>query len=548
MRIGIQHKLAIAFVIVVVIVASALFLGVQRSFSQGFLHYINELREQELTVVAESLQQNFNSEADWAHLSQNPRVWHRVIRNATGGRETLRLDAEPRDGKRDRRKHEDRRDRRHRDDEPRRGKRDDGDQRHRRPPPEWRDNGRPRPPNSEFNRTDKQGRPLLKEDDFRPRPPRKPPERRGDRPKMPFVLLSADKSMLYGPRRGESEQRQSEWLAELLLKPVYTEDGELLGYLGIPKIKKASNDADKVFLQEQTQVFAWLTVGAILLSLLMAWPIARRLSAPIKKVGQGMNALTQREYDTRVDIKSKDELGDLAKNFNQMARTLGEYDESQREWLADIAHELRTPLAVLRGEIEAMQDGIRPLNQDSITSLGNETKHLSHLVDDLHQLALSDMGTLRYRFSPLFLHELLEQQLAMADYGLQQANITPDIKVVGKPYELDGDEHRLHQLFNNFLQNTLRYTDAPGQLQITINYGKQLTFIWEDSSPGVKPENLNKLFDRLYREDQSRNRSLGGSGLGLAICKNIVEAHQGIIHAELSSLGGLKIIATFSLE
>jgi two-component system sensor histidine kinase BaeS len=196
-------------------------------------------------------------------------------------------------------------------------------------------------------------------------------------------------------------------------------------------------------------------------------------------------------------------------------------------------------LSVLKGEIEALQDGVRVADADSLASLAQEVAQLWRLVEDLRTLSLSDLGALNYHKEPLDLGELLEEIVDDHYPTLQQADIDVELKLSGTPMLL-ADGQRLTQLFTNLLQNTLRYTDAPGRLQISLQQqGRQIRVGWQDSAPGVSAADLPRLTDRLYRVDVSRDRASGGSGLGLAIARAIVEAHDGSMSASQSPAGGL---------
>ena len=223
-------------------------------------------------------------------------------------------------------------------------------------------------------------------------------------------------------------------------------------------------------------------------------------------------------------------------------------EQMRKDFVANVSHELRTPLAVLRGELEAIQDGVRQFTPESVASLQAEVGTLTKLVDDLHQLSMSDEGALAYQKAPVDVINILEvvtgafrERFASRDLKINLS--LPDSAVVF------GDRDRLMQLFNNLLENSLRYTDGGGALHIS---GRQengrfaLTFA--DSAPGVKDAQLEKLFERFYRTEGSRNRASGGSGLGLAICVNIVEAHGGTIRAAHSPFGGVSITVELPLE
>ena len=197
-----------------------------------------------------------------------------------------------------------------------------------------------------------------------------------------------------------------------------------------------------------------------------------------------------------------------------------------------------------------MQDGVRPLNSDTLDSLHTEVIHLNTLVNDLHELSMSDLGALVYEKEQLDIAELLEQSVDMHRplAARHQINVHLNIETSDPQREILmlGDEDRLMQLFDNLLQNTCRYTDPDGELHIVLRENAdQVRIEWYDSAPGVQEADLQHLFDRLYRVEASRNRAKGGSGLGLTICQNIVHAHEGTISASPSPLGGLKLTIVF---
>jgi two-component system sensor histidine kinase BaeS len=246
----------------------------------------------------------------------------------------------------------------------------------------------------------------------------------------------------------------------------------------------------------------------------------------------------------RVDPDGEDELGRLARGFNTLAATLGAAQKARQQWIADIAHELRTPLSILRGEIEALQDGVRPLTPAAVASLGSEAARLARLVEDLHTLSLSDLGALTYHKEPLDLAEVVTDVLDAQRRALQEKGLRVQLEL--DPATVLGDADRLSQVFANLLQNSLRYTDSPGTLRVALRKNAtSIQVLWEDSAPGVPSGDLARLTERLFRVEGSRNRASGGSGLGLAIAHAIVQAHGGELAAHASALGGLRIELSF---
>ena len=325
-------------------------------------------------------------------------------------------------------------------------------------------------------------------------------------------------------------------------------NGAEVGAVIASPVERLTRNTDINFDKQQRQT-SWLIVAlATLLAALATFLLARGLLAPVKRLVDGTHKLAAGDFTTRVTPTSEDELGKLAQDFNQLASTLEKNQQMRRDFMADISHELRTPLAVLRGELEAIQDGVRKFTPETVASLQAEVGTLTKLVDDLHQLSMSDEGALAYQKAPVDLIPLLEVaggafRERFASRGLKLQFSLPDSITVF------GDRDRLMQLFNNLLENSLRYTDSGGSLKISAGqHDKTVRLTFADSAPGVSDDQLQKLFERFYRTEGSRNRASGGSGLGLAICLNIVEAHNGRIIAAHSPFGGVSITVELPLE
>lgn len=328
-------------------------------------------------------------------------------------------------------------------------------------------------------------------------------------------------------------------------------DGEEVGYLSVTSRQQLSTQADLLFADEQRTFFWQLAAFLLVLSALVSFPTASYLTRPVRDIVAGTRVLSSGQFDLRLPVRGSDEISQLSEDFNTLALTLEENSKARQQWIADISHELRTPLAILQGELESVQDGIRPLNVDTLESLHAEVKHLNTLVNDLHELSMTDMGALVYEKAQVDLLDIIGQSFdmhtALAKKHNLKLSLTVDSNGTGREMKMLGDPNRLQQLFDNLLTNTLRYTDPGGELRVHLreNGNNSIIVEWCDSAPGVSDEHLGHLFDRLYRVDSSRNRKKGGSGLGLAICQNIVQAHEGTITASHSPLGGLKLTIHF---
>ena len=325
-----------------------------------------------------------------------------------------------------------------------------------------------------------------------------------------------------------------------VLKPIDTA-GTVVGYLGyVPRVELVQS-LERVYLRRQHQAFAAVAIGMVIAALGLAAGLAYWLTRRVRALMRGTNALIHGDYTARVTPRGHDELARLGRDFNTLAATLAAAQEARRAWVADIAHELRTPLAVLRGEIESLQDGVRELNQDSVASLAFETTRLTRLVEDLHTLSLSDRGALTYHREPVDLADVLRDVVAGWRREAEQRGLSLKLDLEDPTIVL-ADETRLAQLFANLMQNSIRYTDGPGQIAISLRRERDSAIVdWQDSAPGVAPEELPRLTERLYRVEASRSRVSGGSGLGLAIVRAIVEGHGGRLIAAASPLGGLAI-------
>lgn len=345
-----------------------------------------------------------------------------------------------------------------------------------------------------------------------------------------LMLFDAERKQLVG---------RPETASQAVMKPIRLEE-KTIGYLGYVRRPEALASIDRLYLQRQHLAFAAIAVGMLAAALLLGAGLSQWLSRRIRSVAAATASLTQGNYDVRLKPEGRDELARLASDFNALAEALSAARTSRQQWIADIAHELRTPLSILRGEIEALQDGVRPLDRNAVNSLAGEAARLARLVEDLHTLSLSDLGALSYHKEPVDLAEIVEevvdaQRALLKDKGLE-------VRVQGEKAMLVGDADRLAQVFANLLQNSGRYTAAPGSISVSIRRSNgEISVLWDDSSPGVPAADLPRLSERLFRVDGSRSRDNGGSGLGLAIAHAIVAAHGGSLEAAASPLGGLRI-------
>lgn len=363
---------------------------------------------------------------------------------------------------------------------------------------------------------------------FRP-PPHPDPINPGTR----LCLFDVDKEYIAGPLKPGDR---------FTYEKISLND-ETIGWLGLKLRSDVRHPLEESFFKAQKKAFFILGGGIFILAIIISYLLSRHLLAPIKELVKGTKAMSSFDFDTIITVNTKDELGRLADDFNHMAATLKQYEKIRKNWISDISHELRTPISILKGKVESFQDGVREVTPAALASLNNDIKRLEKLVEDLHLLSLADSASIfiqKNRVKPLnILKTTLESfQLRLEKQSIQ---VQADLSVNPDFYFSASKEH-LERLFSNIIENTLRYTDSPGVLIIKYNITpKWFELTFEDSSPGVPEKSIELIFNRLYREDKSRNRAHGGSGLGLSICRQIVENHNGTIKSGHSELGGLKL-------
>ncbi len=368
------------------------------------------------------------------------------------------------------------------------------------------------------------------------------PELVVDRPPMlgpPTALYNSDGEFIVG-RPSSLEDIKS-------IRVPVTVDGKLAGELRTAPRRYFSSPQETAFSRQQ-----WMTSGligfvAMVLAVMVSLLLTRVLLAPIRRTIVGISRLSNGDYSTRLNEQRTDELGQLMGDLDRLAHKLEENRASRQRWLADISHELRTPMTVLTGEIESLKDGIRPFDLNQVHSLDQEITRLRRLIDDLYELSVSDIGGLRYNFAPVDIWQNVTAAVDTIRMRADEKGI--QLKVVGEGgSQVSADSQRLDQLFINLLENALAYTDSPGRIEITLSRREgDVAIKIQDTPPGIDEFDCEKLFEPLYRHEISRSRRTAGVGLGLAICRNIVDAHQGTITASPSDLGGLCIDLLFPI-
>ncbi len=274
---------------------------------------------------------------------------------------------------------------------------------------------------------------------------------------------------------------------------------------------------------------------ALLLGLGLSYGLVR----PIQSLIQAAGRLGQGDLSQRVEVPGSDEMAALGQAFNRMAESLQHAEESRRAMTADIAHELRTPLAVQRAQLEALRDGIYDLSPQSLATVLDQNALLTRLVEDLRILTQTDTGRLPLNCIPIDFLDLAEKvaEKFTPEAQSKEIQIEHHFDMVCPPLNLDAD--RVEQILGNLLSNALRFTPAGGKITMSAACkAERVDLTIHDTGPGIPPEALPYVFDRFYRADKSRSRQEGGSGLGLAIARQLARAHGGDIRAANHPEGG----------
>ena len=323
-------------------------------------------------------------------------------------------------------------------------------------------------------------------------------------------------------------------------------DGKTVGALAVARTARPTDALAYAFL-EQIKASLWpIAAAGVLLSALVAMLLAAHFRRPIGRLAQGARALADGRFDTRLPATRSDELGELAGHFNVLAARLEGAEEARRQWVADTSHELRTPLAVLRAQLEALQDGVRSADPEHVAAMLRQVLALSKLIDELYALARADVGALDCRRERVELWQLAVEEAQAFSERLRTAGLALEIGAAPQAPVILADPDRMRQVLRNLFENSLRYTTAPGQVRLSARVaGGQIELAIDDSAPGVPATALARLGERFFRVDASRSRAGGGAGLGLALCKRLVEAQGGSLAFQHAPIGGLRVTLAF---
>ncbi|UUS57057.1 MULTISPECIES: sensor histidine kinase efflux regulator BaeS [unclassified Acinetobacter] len=358
---------------------------------------------------------------------------------------------------------------------------------------------------------------------------------------MPDRLGLSSRLSLYDAHRqfvvGEPTDEQISY------RPIMV-NNQIVGYLGLKPVLDQDDAISINFFSKQKRYLLLVYALTFIASLIAALLLATYFKKPIQRLLMGTRELTKGNYQHQVAVNRNDELGDLSNELNQLAVILDQHETSRRQWVADTSHELKTPLAVLQAQIEAMQDGIRKPTPEHFTSMLNQVSSLKKLTKDLADLAQADAQQLNCYLTTLNPWDVVIQEVESFKPKFEQADLK--ITAMGEGTSLQLDIDRFKQIMVNLLGNSIRYTEAGGEVHVHTEQDETQWTVYVDDSPfGLTDEQLARLGERFYRVDDSRTRATGGTGLGLALSVKIARALGGELSFDHSPLGGLRCKLTF---
>lgn len=298
--------------------------------------------------------------------------------------------------------------------------------------------------------------------------------------------------------------------------------------------------SEETFLASVHKSLIWVGMAVLAAGLAASYAVARSITVPLRNLSRAAEQIEQGNFDQKVPVETKDEVGHLAAIFNRMAEALSINASLRRQFLANIAHELRTPLAIIQGHLEGMVDGVIEPSQEQLSSLHEEAIRLNRLITDLRDLSLAEVRQLALEKSSTNVNQIVSRAVYMLKPLADEKDIRVNCMLDELP-ELEADADRLNQVFYNILVNAIRYSPTKSIVKVVtvqeeIEGRSWLKVSVTDNGPGIAQEDIPHIFDHFYRGDKSRDRKSGGSGLGLAIVKQLVEIHGGRV-AVKSKLG-----------
>lgn len=325
----------------------------------------------------------------------------------------------------------------------------------------------------------------------------------------------------------------------LVVQHMEMRQGGMTHYMpdGSPAKTIVMGPQEETFLTSVHQSLIWVGLAILAAGLAASYTLARGITVPLRNLSRAAEQIEQGNYNQKVTVETKDEVGQLADMFNRMAETLATNTGLRRQLLANIAHELRTPLAVIQGHLEGMMDGVIEPSREQLSSLHEEAIRLNRLIKDLRDLSLAEVRQLALEKRPADINQLIGRAITMLKPLADAKELQISCRLDTDLPEIVVDSDRITQVFYNLLVNAIRYSPPAGSVQVTTALAEAGNQNWlkvsvADSGPGIAPEDAPYIFDHFFRGDKSRDRKSGGSGLGLAIVKQLVDIHGGQVTVE----------------
>ncbi|WP_321368402.1 ATP-binding protein [uncultured Desulfuromusa sp.] len=293
------------------------------------------------------------------------------------------------------------------------------------------------------------------------------------------------------------------------------------------------HDSNRMFIEAVHRYLLWAAVVAMILALFLSYLMTKRVLRPLLQMTRISKELASGNFANRVEVVSRDEVGQLGAAFNQMANSLEQLEQLRKNMVTDVAHELRTPLTNLRGYLEGLSDAVVPPSIETFRMLESEILRLVNLVDDLQQLAKAESAQAFLQRSNLQIDTLVKQLLSLFELRLQAKKIETEVRIDPPELTLSADPDKLLQALRNLLENALRYTPEQGKITISAHRNNNMVNISIiNTGAEIAAADLPYIFERFFRVDRSRSRDHGGAGIGLSIVKQLVEAHGGQVGAD----------------
>ncbi|MBP2654800.1 MAG: integral rane sensor signal transduction histidine kinase [Firmicutes bacterium] len=312
---------------------------------------------------------------------------------------------------------------------------------------------------------------------------------------------------------------------------------------------------EQTFLTTVHNSLIWVGMAILAVGLAASYILARSITVPLRKLSQAAEQIERGNFNLTVPVEKNDEVGHLAAIFNRMADALATNNNLRRQFLANIAHELKTPLAIIQGHLEGMIDGVIEPSKEQFSSLYEEAVRLNRLIRDLRDLSLAEVRQLALEKHPTDINWLIGRSLTMLKPLADEKDLEFTCRLAENVPEIMVDSDRMSQVFYNIIVNAIRYSPVNGRIMVTTEITERETKPWikiavTDNGPGIAAEDVPYVFDHFYRGDKSRDRKSGGTGLGLAIVKQLVEIHGGqvTVDSELGKGCVFQVLVPFEQE